>query len=149
MTSLRRYFVWFFILCLVMTMLVGVLAALMPRGMGGILTALPYLFAMIFVLYMFLKKERRAPNDAERKKFTLGFTLIFWGYNFLGVIAGLVWFARQDPEVWQNFMLYLQQAGFMSLIVILFLMLAIPLYLITWWFYGKQAQRMATKMFSS
>ncbi|MGL5144214.1 MAG: ABZJ_00895 family protein, partial [Acinetobacter junii] len=28
------------------------------------------------------------------------------------------------------------------------LMLAIPLYLITLWFYGAQAQRMANKMFN-
>jgi hypothetical protein len=30
----------------------------------------------------------------------------------------------------------------------MFLLLAIPLYLITYWFYGKQAQRMAQKMFN-
>lgn len=147
MTSLRRYFLWFFILCLIMTLIVGVLAALLPTEFGGILTAIPYLFSMIFVLYLFLKKERRAPSENERKKLTLGFTLIFWAYNILGVIAGLALFSRKDPEVWQNFMLYLQQANFISLILILLLVLAIPLYLITWWFYGKQAQRMAAKMY--
>ena len=63
------------------------------------------------------------------------------------MIAGLALFSRKDPEVWQNFMLYLQQANFISLILILLLVLAIPLYLITWWFYGKQAQRMAAKMY--
>ena len=147
MTALRRYFVWFFILCLVMTLIVGVLAALMPKGFGGILTAIPYLFSMIFVLFLFLKKERRAPSENERKKLTLGFTLIFWAYNILGVIAALALFSRKDPEVWQNFILYLQQSNFISLILILFLILAIPLYLITWWFYGKQAQRMAAKMY--
>ena len=147
MTSLRRYFLWFFILCLVMILIVGVLAALMPTGFGGILTAIPYLFSMIFVLFLFLKKERRAPNQNERKKLTLGFTLIFWTYNILGVVGGLALFARNDPDVWQNFMLYLQQANFISLILILLLILAIPLYLITWWFYGKQAQRMAAKMY--
>ena len=31
--------------------------------------------------------------------------------------------------------------------LIMFLMIAIPLYLLTYWFYGKQAQRMAEKMF--
>lgn len=77
----------------------------------------------------------------------MGFTLIFWTYNILGVVGGLALFARNDPDVWQNFMLYLQQANFISLILILLLILAIPLYLITWWFYGKQAQRMAAKMY--
>lgn len=52
-------------------------AALLPASVGGILTAVPYLGAMIFVLFKFLKKERRAPTVQEKKKFTLGFTLIF------------------------------------------------------------------------
>ncbi|MCY1313996.1 hypothetical protein D9M70_645760 [compost metagenome] len=103
---------------------------------------------MIFVLFKFLKKERRAPTVQEKKKFTLGFTLIFWGYNLCGVLFGLFLFARKDPEILQNFMLYLKQPQFLSIMLIMLLMLAIPLYLITYWFYGKQAQRMASKMFN-
>jgi len=129
MTKLRSYFLWFFGLCIVLTLIVGVVAALLPASVGGILTAVPYLGAMIFVLFRFLKKEHRAPTVQEKKKFTLGFTLIFWSYNLL-----------------QNFMLYLKQPQFLSIMVIMILMLAIPLYLITYWFYGKQAQRMADKM---
>ena len=147
MTSLKQYFLWFFVLCLAMTLLVGVLAALMPLGMGGILTAIPYLFAMICVLYKFLKKERRAPNVTERKKLTLGFTLIFWGYNLLGMFAGVMFFSRNDPKILDNFLLYLQQPKFLSVVFIMWMLLAIPLYVITWWFYGKQAQRMVDKMF--
>jgi hypothetical protein len=45
-------------------------------------------------------------------------------------------------------MLYLKQPQFLSIMLIMLLMLAIPLYLITYWFYGKQAQRMASKMFN-
>ena len=84
----------------------------------------------------------------QKKKFTLGFTLIFWGYNLCGVLFGLFLFSRKDPEILQNFMLYLKQPQFLSIMVIMLLMLAIPLYLITYWFYGKQAQRMANKMFN-
>lgn len=147
MLSLNKYFLWFFLICLGLSMVAGVLAALLPMGMGGILTALPYLFAMIIVLYIFLKQQRRAPTDQERKKFTLAYTLIFWGYNFIGVLLGIVIFSKNDPEIWQNFLLYMQQPEFLVTAMIMILLLAIPLYLITYWFYGKQAQRMAAKMF--
>ncbi|WP_336147407.1 ABZJ_00895 family protein [Acinetobacter soli] len=147
MTALRRYFIWFFLICLLTTLIAGVVAAILPIGVGGIVTAVPYLVAMIVVLYQFLKREKRAPTQQERKKLTLGFTLIFWGYNCASVLLGLYLFSRNDPEIIQNFLLYLQQPQFVSLIAIMVLVLAIPLYLITYWFYGKQAQRMADKMF--
>ena len=147
MVSLSRYFLWFFLYCFVMTCICGVLAALLPAGVGGILTAVPYLVAMILVLYKFLKQQRRAPNDKERKTITLGFSLIFWGYNLAFLLLGLVIFSRQNPSIWQDFLQYLQQPQFMSVVVIMFLLIAIPLYLLTYWFYGKQAQRMAVKMF--
>ncbi|MBK0064961.1 MULTISPECIES: ABZJ_00895 family protein [unclassified Acinetobacter] len=149
MTNLRRYYLWFFLICFMVTLLMGVIAALLPQGLGMVITAVPYLTAMIAVLFRFLKQEKRAPTQAERKKLTLGFSLIFWGYNLLGVLLGLAIFSLRDPEVFQNFLLYLQQPQFISIILIMFLVLAIPLYLITYWFYGKQAQRMATKMFGS
>lgn len=147
MTALRRYYLTFFVFCLILTLLVGVVAAMLPKGLGGVVTAIPYLIAMIIVLFKFLKREKRAPTQQERKKLTLGFTLIFWGYNLLGVLLGLFLFSRKDPEIFQNFLLYLKQPEFMGVVVILFLLLAIPLYLVTYWFYGKQAQRMASKMF--
>ena len=149
MVSLNKYFLWFFLLCLVLTMLAGVLAAILPNEIAGVLTAVPYLFAMIIVLYRFLKQQRRAPTDQERKKLTLGYTFIFWGYNLLGVFAGVWFFSRNDPEIWQTFMAYMQNIRFLSTMSIMLLLLAIPLYLITYWFYGKQAKRMATKMFEN
>ena len=146
MIPLRRYFIWFFVLCFLFTCICGVLAALMPRGMGGILTAVPYLVAMIWVLLKFLKQQKRAPTQAERKKFTLGFSLIFWGYNLLGLLAGIYFFSRSNPSIWQDLLLYLQQPQFMAVVLIMFLLIAIPLYLLTYWFYGAQAQRMANKI---
>lgn len=146
MVALRSYYLWFFIWCLVLTCLCGVLAAFLPRGLGGVLTAIPYLVTMIMMLYRFLKRERRAPTLQERKKMTLNFSLIFWGYNLTFLLLGLWWFSRQDPEILQNFMLYASNSSFLSILFIMFLLLAIPLYLITYWFYGKQAQRMAQKM---
>lgn len=147
MVSLTRYFLWFFFLCFIFTCICGVVAALMPTGMGAVLTIVPYLVAMILVLFNFLKKEQRAPTQAERKKFTLGFSLIYWGYNLVFLILGIAIATRSNPNAWQDFLLYLQQPQFMSIVVIMFLLIAIPLYLLTYWFYGKQAQRMAAKMF--
>lgn len=149
MVSLTRYFVWFFLFCIVLTCICGVLAALLPQGVGGILTAIPYLIAMIIVLYQFLKREKRAPNQHERKRLTLGFSLIFWGYNLSFLLIGIAIFSRQNPNLWQDFLNYLQQPQFLSVVVIMFLLIAIPLYLITYWFYGQQAQRMAKKMFGA
>ena len=145
--SLTRYFLWFFLFCFIFTCICGVLAALLPTGMGGILTIVPYLMAMILVLYKFLKQQYRAPTDQERKKITLGFTLIFWGYNVFFLLVGLLIFAKSDPDIWQNFLLYIKNPQFMSVVLIMFLLIAIPLYILTYWFYGKQAQRMADKMF--
>lgn len=145
--SLNRYFLWFFIFCFIFTCICGVIAALLPVGMGSILTIVPYLAAMVLVLYKFLKQQQRAPCQTERKKITLGFTLIFWGYNLAFLLLGVWIFARTDPTLWQNFLLYIQNPQFMSVVLIMFLLIAIPLYLLTYWFYGKQAQRMADKMF--
>lgn len=145
--SLSRYFLWFFCFCFIFTCICGVLAALLPTGMGGILTIIPYLAAMILVLYKFLKQQQRAPSPAEQKKITLGFSLIFWGYNIAFLLLGIMLFSKADTEVWQNFLLYLKNPQFMSIVLIMFLLVAIPLYLLTHWFYGKQAQRMAKKMF--
>lgn len=145
--SLTLYFLWFFLFCFIFTCICGVLAALLPTGMGGILTIVPYLMAMILVLYKFLKQQHRAPTDQERKKITLGFTLIFWGYNVFFLLVGLLIFAKSDPDIWQNFLLYIKNPQFMSVVLIMFLLIAIPLYILTYWFYGKQAQRMADKMF--
>ena len=147
MISLTRYFLWFFFICFVFSCVCGVLAALLPTGMGAVLTAVPYLVAMIWVLLKFIKQQRRAPTQAERKKFTLGFSLIFWSYNFAFLLLGILIFSKGDPEVWQNFLLYLKNPQFMSVVLIMFLLIATPLYLLTYWFYGKQAQRMAKKMF--
>ena len=142
-----RYFWIFFGLCLLLTCVCGVLAALMPPGVGSILTVVPYLIAMISVLYHFLKRQRRAPTQAERKKLTLGFSVIFWSYNVTFLILGVAIFARNNPELWQNFLLYLQQPQFIAVVLIMFLLMAMPLYVLTYWFYGPQAKRMASKMF--
>ncbi|ENW02648.1 ABZJ_00895 family protein [Acinetobacter beijerinckii] len=148
MISLRLYYLWFFIICLLLSLVAGVFAAILPNSIAGVLTAIPYLIAMIYVLFKFLKQQRRAPSPQEKIRFSLGFSLIFWGYNALGLLSGLFIFARKDPEIWQNFLLYLKQPQFLFVVIAMWLMVAIPLYLITFWFYGAQAQRMANKMFN-
>lgn len=147
--SLKRYFLIFFLICFVLTCLCGVLAAVLPTGVGGVLTAVPYIVTMVWVLFIFLKRNQRAPTQAERKKMTLGFTLIFWGYNVAFQILGIAFFAYNDPEIWQNFLLYLKQPQFLTVELIMVLLIAIPLYLLTYWFYGPQARRMAQKMFGA
>ena len=147
--SLKRYFLIFFLICFVLTCLCGVLAAVLPTGVGGVLTAVPYIVTMVWVLFIFLKRNQRAPTQAERKKMTLGFTLIFWGYNVAFQILGIAFFAYNDPEIWQNFLLYLKQPQFLTVVLIMVLLIAIPLYLLAYWFYGPQARRMAQKMFGS
>ena len=146
--SLKRYFLIFFLICFVLTCLCGVLAAVLT-GVGGVLTAVPYIVTMVWVLFIFLKRNQRAPTQAERKKMTLGFTLIFWGYNVAFQILGIAFFAYNDPEIWQNFLLYLKQPQFLTVVLIMVLLIAIPLYLLTYWFYGPQARRMAQKMFGA
>lgn len=146
MVSLNKYYLWFFLLCLGLTLIAGVVAALLPQQIAGIVTALPYMIAMFIVLKRFIQQQRRAPTQQERKKFTLAYTLIFWGYNIVGVLLGIYLFSQNDPQVWQNFRSYITNTNFLSLIVIMVMLLAIPLYLLTYWFYGKQAQRMADKM---
>ena len=149
MLPLTRYFIWFFIICFIFTCICGVLAALMPTGTGAVLTVVPYLVAMIWILFKFLKQQKRAPTQSERKKFTLGFSLIYWGYNLLFLLLGILIATRSNPNAWQDFLLYLQQPQFISIVLIMFLLIAIPLYLLTYWFYGKQAQRMADQMFGN
>jgi len=148
MISLRLYYLWFFIVCLISSLIAGVIAAILPNSIGGVLTAIPYLIAMIFVLFKFLKKQHRAPTLLEKKRLSLGFSLIFWGYNACGLLLGLFIFARKDPEIWQNFILYFKQPMFLITVVAIWLLIAAPLFLITYWFYGAQAQRMANKMFN-
>lgn len=147
MISLRLYYLWFFIICLASTLIAGLLAAILPNSLGGVLTAIPYLIAIIFVLFKFLKQQRRAPTAQEKKRLSIGFSLIFWGYNACGLLLGLFIFARKDPEIWQNFLLYLKQPQFLLAVLGMWFVIALPLFLITYWFYGPQAQRMATKMF--
>lgn len=149
MVSLNKYFLWFFLLCLVLTMIAGILVAILPNEIAGAFTAIPYLLAVIIVLYRFLKQQRRAPTDQERRSLTLGFTLIFWSYNVLGVFAGVWFFSRNDPEIWLSFIAYMQNIRFLSTMLIMLLLLAVPLFLITYWFYGTQAKRMAAKMFEN
>ncbi|WP_436898213.1 ABZJ_00895 family protein [Acinetobacter gyllenbergii] len=148
MISLRLYYLWFFIICFTVTLLAGVLAAILPNSIGGVLTAVPYLIAIIVILFKFLKQQRRAPTPQERKRLSIGFSLIFWGYNACGLLLGLFIFARKDPEVWQNFLLYLKQPQFLLTVLAMWFVIAVPLFLITYWFYGPQAQRMANKMFN-
>lgn len=147
MISLTRYFIWFFILLFIFTCLCGVLAALLPQGVGSILTVVPFLIAIIWVLFKFLKHQKRAPNPSERIKLTWGFSLIFWLFNISFLLLGIFLFSKGNSTIWQDFMLYLKEPKFLAVMMGMFLLIAIPLFLLSYWFYGPQAKRMADKMF--
>lgn len=142
---LIRYFLWFFFISVIVTCICGVVAALLPQGMGAILTIVPYLVAMLWVLHRFIRQQGRAPTLSERRKITLGFSLIYWSFNAIFLILGIVLASRSNPQVWQDFQLYLQNSQFLMTVLIMFLMIALPLYVLTYWFFGKQAERMAAK----
>lgn len=149
MVSLSKYFLWFFVLCLVLTVIMGLISLIVPNQIAGILVAFPYLISMIVVLHLFLKQQKRAPTEQEKKKFAIGFSIIFWGYNLVGLVGEVLYFSRQSPEILTNFLSGLQNIQFLTVAIVILLMLAIPLYFITYWFYGKQAKRMAKKMFGA
>ena len=149
MATLTRYFIWFFCFLFIFTCICGVLAALLPQGVGGILTVIPYMIAMIWVLFKFIKQQKRAPSQHERIKFTWGLNLIFWLFNVFFVFLGIFLFSKGDPEIWKIFLLYLKEPKFMLTVGGLFLLIAVPLAFITYWFYGPQAKRMAARMFPS
>ena len=147
MIALTKYYLYFFLLCLVFTLISGVAAALLPNAIAGALTALPYMVAMICVLHIFLKQQQRAPTQSERKKFAVIFVLLFWLFNILGMLAGLWIFSLSDPGLWQDVSLYFYSWRFTLIILGMGLVISLPMFLLTYWFYGKQAQRMAEKMF--
>jgi hypothetical protein len=75
------------------------------------------------------------------------FSLIFGGTTYLDyysvysfLVAMILKFGRT--------LLRIYSSQIFLIVVVMWLMLAIPLYLITLWFYGAQAQRMANKMFN-
>ena len=108
----------------------------------------PYLASMISVLYIFLKQQGRAPTTTEKRYFAIAFILLFWLFNVLGIISSIAYFAQQAPSIWSDYLLYLQNSEFVLMILAIAVAVSIPLVLITLWFYGKQAQRMAKRMFT-
>lgn len=129
-------------------MLAGIIAALLPPVFGQVLTAFPFLIAMILLLYRFLKQQQRAPSKVERNRFGLGLVLIFFFYNYLFAVIGPLIFNLSVPNVGQLWWQAVTDQEFQLLLISRLLIFMIPFYVIVFWFYGPQAQRMAKKMFS-
>lgn len=128
-------------------MLAGIVAALLPQGMGQVLTAFPFLISAILLLFNFLKRERRAPTTTERNRFSLIYVLIFFLYNYLFAVIGPLLFNWSIPNI---VTLWTEQAfnlEFQLMLISRLLIFMIPFYLVVFWFYGPQAKRMAAKMF--
>jgi len=147
MLALSKYYLYFFFFCVVYTIVTGMIAPMIPNSIAQGLIAVPYIAAMITVLFIFLKQQQRAPTQRERVRFALSYTVIFGAFNLIGVFIGVYAFSRDDPQVWQDFLIYIQNTQFLIIIALMVLLIAISFFLITYWFYGKQAQRMAIKMF--
>ena len=145
--SLNRYFLWFFIYLILFTLLAGVIAGFLPNVVGQVLTAFPYLIAMILVLFKFIRNEQHAPTQTERTKFSLILVLIFFLYNYIFAIFGQLIFNFSQSNIFELWWNFVSQSEFQLLLISRLLIFMIPFYLVTYWFYGKQAQRMADKMF--
>ncbi len=147
MLSLGKYYFYFFMLCFVFTMIFGLISVFLPQ-LTQVLTAFPYLIAMIWVLFIFLKKQKRAPTSKERNKISLIFILIFFVYNLFFALLGPIIFSMGEPEAWEKWLSQMQNTQLLFELFAQLLIYMIPLYLVTFWFYGKQAHRMADKMFN-
>lgn len=145
--SLKKYYAWFLLFCFLTTCVSGVLATILPNSLAFVLMVFPYLVAMIGVLYIFLKQQRRAPTRTERNRFSIFFNIIFWLFNLTGFFLGLLWASFSQPQIWQYTIGMLFQPSTLFICALFFFVIATPLYVVTFWFYGKQAQRMAIKMF--
>ena len=99
--------------------------------------------------YIFLKKQKRAPSTKERNHFALVFVFIFFFYNLAFALLGQIFFSMGEPEAWQNWWMQISNGQFIFILIAQLLIYMIPLYLVTFWFYGKQSHRMADKMFNS
>lgn len=128
-------------------MLMGVIAALLPQGMGQILTALPFLISSILLLFHFLKREGRAPTTTERNRFSLIYVLIFFLYNYIFAVLGPLLFNLNIPNVLQLWFKEASNLEFQLMLISRLLIFMIPFYVVVFWFYGPQAKRMAAKMF--
>ena len=144
-----QYFLRFFIYLVLFTLVAGLIAAFLPNVVGQIITAFPFLIAMILVLFRFLKQNRRAPTTKERNRFSLVYVLIFFLYNYIFAVFGPLLANVKLENVLNLWMEHALNPNFQSLLVSKLLIFMIPFYLITYWFYGPQAQRMAAKMFPS
>lgn len=130
-------------------MLAGILAALFPTEVGQVLTAFPFLIAMILVLLRFLKNEQRAPSTIERNRFSLLYVVIFFLFNYIFAVIGPLIFNLSLPNILSIWWKAATDAQFQMSLITHLLIFMIPFYLISFWFYGPQAKRMAAKMFSS
>lgn len=144
-----RYFLRFFLYLVLFTMVIGVVAALLPQGVGQILTAFPFLISMLLLLFRFLKQERRAPTQKERNRFSFIYVLIFFLYNYIFAVLGPLIFNLSLPNIFERWLQQAFDGQFQALLISRLLIFMIPFYLIVFWFYGPQAKRMAAKMFSS
>lgn len=148
---MKKYYAWFILFCFIFTCIGGVLMALLPQSIAIIFMVLPYLASMISVLYLFLKQQQRAPSRKEMFRFAWLFNILFWLFNFTGFVLTLLWTAWSQPQldVWQYLNIFVLQPQVLMISFLIVAIIGIPFYLVTLWFFGPQARRMAAQMFPS
>lgn len=145
--SLIKYYAWFILFCFCFTCLSTVLKAFFPNPIAFVLMIFPYLISMVLVLYLFLKQQQRAPTRQEMFKFAAILNLLFWLFNFLGFLVSILLVLINQPHLWQSMSSVEFNPQFILLILLFIAIIAVPFYVLTLWFYGPQAQRMAKHMF--
>ena len=91
----------------------------------------------------------KALSTIERNRFSLLYVVIFFLFNYIFAVIGSLIFNLSLPNILSIWWKAATDAQFQMSLITHLLIFMIPFYLISFWFYGPQAKRMAAKMFSS
>lgn len=140
-TPLGRYFIWFTMCLLVVIILLLGLRATLQLDAYGLFMIAPFLAAIV-AADRFVRSERRAPSQQERKQLTfgnLGITLFAAGFMALAAVSSGALFAyAEQAEVPINVILILSISIILSALVLNYLLIR--------WAYGSIAHKRAGRL---
>ena len=140
-TQLGRYFGWFTGALLALLVLLLIARGLLQMRLSGIFLILPFIAAIV-ASDRFVQREKRAPNEEERKRLTfgaLGITLFACGFMALAVVSGggLHAFAA-ELDVPMNTIIIIMFSILLSVLVLNYLLIR--------WAFGSIARRRAENL---
>lgn len=141
MTRPISSYLLFFALAYVGTLILFAVISMFLSSAGSSGTVIAPFLAAMMIGEFFIKKERRAPNDAERNALTMGSFFIFAAINIVLLVLAFVGGALGDIEVDGN--------GFalISGLLILFLgVLFLIVFFMMRWAYGGLTRKRAEKL---